>query len=330
MKKTIRILTLSLFSLLPFCKMEALVNNGQGSLSVQGELLYFKAVTDQTAFITTTPVVIDFETTVTTEDRITNDPSFRPGFRLEADWTACDCLNQMQLRYVNLYNGHQKTVTGLLTPVLSSPIVAMSSTGTLGTAFSKIGINYNAGDAVWGRTLFNHTDFDLSFLIGLHVASSRYKENIEIQIPDMVAVGNWRSQFWGIGPEVGLNAHYALPYLCNLSFVGDLRGALLAGRRTAQFTETATGSGTLTFRNRPSNWGAVPAFDGKLGLNYFLNIFCFCTSFEIGYEMIWYPNVVDKIYFQSDASVIGASTASYDTQSDLSLHGPYAAIRISF
>jgi hypothetical protein len=307
----------------------------QSQWAIQAELLYFKTVTDQTAFAGAYDRFPGFNQPLATAQVFNNDPCYRPGFRIEADWTACDCLNQVQLRYVNLYNGHKRTVTNArLFQVVPSNINAGIG---VGTAVSHVSSNYNAGDAVWQRALFNCCDFDLNFLLGLHGASNLYKEDVRIEISGQGTLNtinnNWKSQFWGVGPEVGLSAHYTLPCFSCLSLAGNLRGALLAGKTSCTYTtvynQEGSGGLAVTFKNSPSNWGAVPSFDGRLGLNYAWDCFCFRSNLEIGYEMIWYSRAVNKIE-TLDAGLTSNGEALTNFYSDLSMHGPYAALRFSF
>lgn len=311
----------------------------QSTITLQAELLYFKASTDQTAFVSVYPIAYDVSplSYVTENERIINDPNFRPGFRLEADW-ACDCTNQFQVRYLNLYNGHRKNASGfLLSTMAPGTGVANSGAPFFGTASSKVSTNYNAGDIVWGHGLFNCCDFDLNFLLGLHVASIKYKEHISISIPVEPTLrlitqqeGRWGSNFWGIGPEFGFHADYRLPWLCNLSLAADARGALLVGKNNVKFESAITGSGSLaglrvqTFRNKPDLWGVVPGFDGRLGLNYAWNCGCLQSNLEVGYEMIWYPRAIGKVRLENG----GGNTL--DVYSNYSAHGPYAALAVRF
>lgn len=318
---------------------ETIENTGNSRFTLQGELLYLKAVTEQSAFIgvsqhgNTVPI-----NTNGVVKRITNDPDYRPGFRIEADWVFCDCVNQLQARYTHLYNGHKENASGLLVSLI--PSFQLSGAGTNafpGTAFSKLATHYNAGDLVWESTIFDNCLFDFDILLGLHTASIKYKENIKTYYapggPGLTyQTSTWSSRFWGIGPELGFKGSYAFPWICNLLFVGDMRGALLAGQTTADYTAVlAPAPLTFEFKNDPSKWGATPVFDGRLGLNYGWSCFCFNMHLEIGYEMLWYSHPIDKIIANSFGTDSGQSTyLSSDQFSDFSMHGPYAALNILF
>jgi hypothetical protein len=326
MKRLLQLLGLCVVSLTSM-RAEAFMNDAnsccnQPQWALQAELLYLKAETGDTGFVSQTQVsTVQFNDT-----RVLNDSDYKPGFRIEADWMMCDC-NTLQLRYVHLNNTHRRTVSGTLSPLVILESTPPGDFFVGSTASSQISVNYNAGDIVWDRYLFNGCDFDLSFMMGLHVAAVKYKEAVDVFFGGVTvgpfATGVWETQFWGIGPEIGFKAHYMLPWICNLSLAGDFRGALLAGRTAPIFESRAV---TLTKRhNDPNHWGAVPAIDARLGFNYAWNCWCFNSNIEVGYEMIWYSRVIDKVLATS--TIVPTTAESF---SNLSMHGPYAALRFSF
>jgi hypothetical protein len=327
MKKLIQATTLSLLSLLALCNTNLKASSNCGwaapGWALGGELLYFKAVTDNTGFVYSLPVL---GTITGTEGRkLSNDPGFKPGFRLEGDACFGNCINQFQVRYAHLFNKHTRTANGIIANALFFPGGADVFLGATGTSTSRVSLTYNAGDLVWQRYLFNAPDFDLNFIAGLHIAGISYKEGVDFTTAVSNPTFTWKSCFWGVGPEVGVAFQYLIAGMGNFAIAGDARGALLAGRTTARFQASQPGSTAVSaafdYSSSPGNWGARPAFDGRLGFNYSTP----CFSLEIGYEMIWYSRPIEKFVFSAPGG-----SATIDQYSNLGMHGPYAALGFTF
>lgn len=139
-----------------------------------------------------------------------------------------------------------------------------------------------------------------------------------------------KSDFNGVGPEVGIDGSYYLD--AGVGLVGHFSSALLVGDvhpslATREFFPT--GSSTLftyTF-TVPSRNRVVPNVDGKLGADYtflFNNDGDTSLTLEAGYEVNNYFNVIDTV--TGDASVVSDIRFRNARTSDLAVYGPYASL----
>lgn len=276
-------------------------------------------------------------------DRHQNCTSFSPGFRLEGILDICPNTSFWDLRFTYLTASSTKSVSGdFLYDTNGYPgFGAQDSPLYAGTARSKNSYKYYAGDLTYDRSFSCLFPDNFTFLVGLHTAYIKFKEHtigvgsfpndeevIQPYSNDLERI----SQFFGIGPQIGINYQYILPDLCCMSgtwaFNAKTRGSLLSGYNNAdlRYITLRTGPVGVRVHNHDFCWRIIPAICADLSLSYDLRCSCFCATIELGYEFNWYCRTVDKI--------TGLETAfagdTIDDFNNFSLQGPYLSVNFGF
>jgi hypothetical protein len=205
-------------------------------------------------------------------------------------------------------------------------------------ASDQIHFHYSALDAIYGLKLISFVGINLTGFGGIHYVRLNSKENFfySITIPDIrTFVGENRSTFWGIGPELGLNLDKRIG--CGFSIDTTAKGFFLIGRPLDKsFTANIDADGIPTAFSDVSNqrtWRMVPYVNIRVGMNYSLNylfnlchLTCLHGNIGIGYEMPIYFNGLSTIRF-TDSLQLGISLDDYR---NVTMHGLYASLSLSF
>lgn len=252
-------------------------------------------------------------------ERYNNDLTFTSAYRLTAMYALGNRFTDFQLIWTHLPKlSHTTSVSGNL--------FAIRNSSNITSARSTIDVGFYSLEGIFGVWGYKSNPIDFIFHTGVHYTNLDFKETIEYEIVESdvrrISITQNRSDIWGIGPEIAFALNY--PFLGNLfcgrgalSFCSDVKGALLASRYQPRFQED------ISFSNDEKRWGLVPFWDIRLGMSYTMSLSCMTTSLEIGYEMIYYHNAIDRINFEN-------SGHSFDLYSDANFQGPYIALGVIF
>lgn len=208
-----------------------------------------------------------------------------PGFRVGIGYTPSCSFWDMQLSY-----------TYFQTKVTDRTEGDMIQSAYLGRRVSDIGffqkgkiktkINYNMFDLELGRTFCPSECFMLRPMIGLKGGwiDQRFKTSWEktleifnILIP-ITAKENLRNDFWGIGPQGGVNSKW---FFTNcFSLVGDFSAAFMWGDWTITDRYDDTFGSRINIKVPNRDIGAF-VLQGFIGLGFDTRLF----SFKVGYEV---------------------------------------------
>lgn len=270
-----------------------------------------------------------------------NSTSFTPGFSVEGLYNLCPDTSSLDFQFT-YFNAHSTdSVSGdFLYDTNGFPgFGAQASPLYAGIARSKNSYNFYTGDINYYRSFKCFFPDNLIFIVGLHGAYIRFKEhtsssgtftNNQVVVPLSNNLHR-NSQFWGIGPQIGLDYQFLFSRICCLPGTWALRakarGSLLCGNTKSElsYVTLRTGPGGVGVHNGDL-WRVIPSANTELGVNYTLNCKCFSMTVELGYEFMWYSNCINKItgldvFFSGDM---------IDAFNSFSLHGPYLKISTEF
>lgn len=287
--------------------------------TLEGEFLYWSPSYGPYYFVFNQPIV----DTTTYYNFKTNSPDYRPAFRLNAQYAfnSCDFL---EARFTYFNGGDKKNIDSP-SPIFDIPFQTQFLSPN--SASSHVSLRYYAADLTLHNFRFCQNNFQATLFEGLHYADFSLHNVTKAQSAflgqEKEEVNTNHSQFWGVGPEIGAHMSYTLPFDCldSFSFVGNVRGALLASRATLRQKQILRQSTPLSNKvASESIWEVVPVCDFKLGVDYVCRCDCFSAQFEIGYEFVWYHNA----FLNSFISVFSP------TKRNVSFQGPYASVGVSF
>lgn len=311
-------------------------------IEVNGDFLYLNPSYDHSYFVISSTNNIGGEDIFPNGTRYNNRSKFLPGFRLGAFIPCWEEQNGGffgQFTYLN--GGSSHAVSGdFLFDTSGFPgdgAQAPEDISYAGVASAHDHFLYYKVEAVIRKTLPCE---GLSFGAGLQYAYVRQKSDVNsvgvfLDGSVVLPVDNHlsrRSAFWGIGPQVGAEYNYSLPYAWlpaggDLSFIAKGQAALLCGQVDARlhYDSLRTGATGVNLRNQ-SLWKVVPTVDAALSLNYAFNCFCMDVDIEAGYEVIWYHDCINTIT-GLDAAYAGDTA---DMFSGFGLQGPFFSLKIDF
>lgn len=304
------------------------------------EFLLLKPSIDQQAFVISSSENVVGGEFFPSGTRHNNNFCYEPGFRITGAAPICGvCSPEVEARFTYLTASHTSAVTG---PFLfdtvgwpGSGAIGPEDTSYNGTARVHNAFVYYGLDTTYGRFA---PVYNLELFAGLHGAYIKHKTDftsvgnfIEVVggVPTTMPVSNLLqeySSFWGVGPQIGFDYGYLLPYKLNL--VTSVRVSLLCSdtQSNTHYSSLRTaGTDGVNVKNQ-TIWRVTPAIDARIGAVYKTCCYSYDTSFEAGYEWIWYHNAVDQVR-GSDVAFAGLS---HDHYSDLSLQGPYVRMAVSF
>lgn len=146
---------------------------------------------------------------------------------------------------------------------------------------------YNTGDAVFGRKFWVGHCVNLKPFAGLRYAQISQRLLSSLQTNIIAATGqsivtttmNDRQKFWGLGPELGLEANFY--FSKNWSLYGNLSGAILYGHTTATFDDKDSFALTDNICNATSTSGSnQTVLDFGLGVRWEVKHFTFQAGLE--------------------------------------------------
>ncbi len=271
------------------------------------------------------------------------NPDFDAGVRIETlspIWPCPDNTINLRFAYFRAYNSSDTTGPYLFDTVGYPGHGAQSPEDTTYSGTAKMCHNYlyYGADATLNRPLFDDCFDNLTLLFGLHYAYVEFKQKftsagiVPLEVP--LAIHNdfrQRSQFWGIGPEIGVDYNYLLPCFRACGDIGlnaHIRGMLLASQVDAKVQDITnrTGPVGVNVKNKHAILRLNPACHAQLGVNYAYCGDCYNAFFEVGYEFNWYSKCINKITSYD----IGFAGDTWDAYEDLCLQGPFIRFNITF
>ncbi|MFZ0566006.1 MAG: Lpg1974 family pore-forming outer membrane protein [Chlamydiales bacterium] len=272
--------------------------------------------------------------------RIDNPTRGYPVFRLDGFYTFCDCPNLLRLRGTYFYRNRSmfKKVTGSnLFPTIGIPGGGNNEPENYaGEASSTIKVDYFNVEGFFGHYLCDWSPFFLSLNVGVEFARLDICEQVDYEPTDgdNDLFVTSRDHYWGWGPEFLIDASYDLCcWPCKscdeggyLSLRGEFRGSLLYGKNRAILRSFSTTTTENIDLKNDAQLKIVPAWGGRLSLNYSK---CFCSllcNVEVGYQAIFYEAPTDVIRVLN--APIQGGTEDFDNQ--FGFIGPFIGVGINF
>jgi hypothetical protein len=266
---------------------------------------------------------------------------FFSGYRVAAAYLLGNDQGFIGASWTHLHASHNDSNSApapeFIIPTLGTPGLygTDTQTGLASDATDDKEFTYHALDIVIGQPLFCWNSLNFTGFLGLHYAYLSSNEDFSYNLIDPFTafiVGELRETFKGIGPEIGISFQRNLGY--GLSLESTAVGAILIGQPEAS-TETirtvVEGASFSVFNEKA--WRMVPYGDIRVGFNYLLNPLlygcgcsCLDATLKVGYEVLVYFNGLGTLTL-TDFSQIGFSIDQYR---NVTMHGPFVALTISF
>lgn len=315
----------------------------KGGWNAGVDALYLRANTSNLSYaiLTTSPdptAAVGFD-----QSHAIVDPTYDWGFHIQVGyWFPCTCYdinlayshlntidsNSIESFFVLDRNGDSVPVE-IIIPPLSDPFLANSQfMGANGKArFDLNVVDLDAGQHVSGAS------YDMRFFAGLRYANidrnlyttgnplSDFLSNVHQEV---------KSYFKGVGPRIGVQGRCGQCRGWGLD--ADVSLALLIGRLDSDYQGNVTFGG-----DDEEHWNAheakncaVPALEGKLGIDYTHPLGCNQNTssivFEAGYQMTSY--LVDGVNTPSFNNLFdGEYTSTTSISSSVTFNGPYLGVK---
>ncbi|MCD6045240.1 MAG: hypothetical protein K0R48_403 [Gammaproteobacteria bacterium] len=181
---------------------------------------------------------------------------------------------------------------------------------------SKLSYNLNQYD-LWLAHTFSSSVPNFSFKPAIGVRYATLSHNLTFDTPGAV-----KSNFQGLGPEIGFDAHYTLGY--GFGIIGHFDDAILASRVDGSSYISNPPYGINAAFDSPDNNRVSNAITGRLGADY-KYVFSNGSSLALegGYQAMNYADAFDIIQGNAIAAeqrIVGISS------NDFSLRGPYLSL----
>ena len=192
-----------------------------------------------------------------------------------------------------------------------------------GTARSKIDFKFDRVVAVYGLGILNKCCLYMTLEAGVQYTNLEETTRLEYFDSNDFDVFNYKSCYWGVGPQIGLDLNY-LVWDC-FSVVGVASSALLIGENDGTDFFCNDGIIVEVDLKTDSIWRIVPSFQARVGLNY---TFCACLdwSVEVGYEFLTYLDALHSNFWTTNSD----RGLSVDYYTNVSFHGPFVSLSASF
>ena len=174
---------------------------------------------------------------------------------------------------------------------------------------------------------------DVHFVLGATGASIR--REFDVKYGDLVLnpnpsqlVGREKSEYWGVGPFVGME--FGFPLWCHLGLVGSVDVGVLFGETRSRVTSKSfRDNATTSFAARDVSHPAVTNLNCDLGLVYSRPLpYNLCFAIEAGYQVRYYFHPINRID-PFNGYVINPNPFPVGRTSNLGLGGPYVYVSVS-
>lgn len=253
------------------------------------------------------------------------EPSNRGGIGAKVGYDFASSANSLEFDYLHFNNSTNAVNTSAGAPdsfaSVFFPNVVVKNPDTINLiSDAKLAYNLNQYDLWLGHTFGSSSNFTFKPEIGARYAGLSH--NMTFAAPGYI-----KSNFEGVGPEMGFDAHYELGY--GFGVIGHLDDAVLASR--------VDGSSAVNFGpinamfNSPDANRVSNAITARLGADY-KYVFTNGSSLALegGYQAMQYSDAFDIIQgdvTQPPASGEPLNQHIVDVNSDnFSLRGPYLTL----
>lgn len=309
-----------------------------------GELIFFKPSIEQSSYVISSINNIVSGEFFPNGRRHLNPTHYKPAFRVGLSTDLCNGFDSFDFIFTYFNANYSQSTKGLfLFDTIGWPgdgAQAPEDVNYSGVARTKDRFRYYSLEAILSRHCLSSCMDNLYFFMGLQYANIEHKRVSTSNGDHPSSSGRQlvdnllriESNFWGIGPELGLDYHYVLP--CSrcreeqLSIFFNAKALLLcsSSKATLAYNTQRTLNTEGIYLKNDHLWKVTPGFDARLGGSYEFTCFCMNSFLEIGYEWAWYNNCVDYITGY-DVAFAGDSI---DTFSNLSLHGPFIRLTVEY
>lgn len=249
-------------------------------------------------------------------------PSNSGGIGAKLGYDFGNSANSLEFDYLHFNNSTSDVYNAADHPATSFgaiffPDITAPDPASLGINIkSKLAYNLNQYD-LWLAHTFGSSVSNLSFKPSIGVRYASLSHNLTFDNPGAV-----KSNFQGLGPEMGFDAHYTLGY--GFGIIGHVDDAILASRVNGSSYLEVPEYGINAAFNSPDNNRVNNAITGRLGADYkyaFTN--GSSLALEGGYQAMNYSNAFDIIQgdvIPQEQHIVGISS------NDFSLRGPYLSL----
>ncbi len=258
------------------------------------------------------------------------EPSNHGGIGAKAGYDFASSANSLEFDYLHFNSSTPALInsgdTYSLGSIHSPNVVVPGSVGLVADA--KLAYNLNQYD-LWLAHTFGSAVSDFTFkpAIGIRYASASENETVAISDYAFANAGSAKltSDFQGLGPEMGFDAHYKLGY--GFGVIGHFDDAVLASRISgSSLVDYIPSFGVnsvfkLKDSNRVSN-----VVTARLGADY-KYVFTNGSSLglEGGYQAIQYSDAFDITQGNVNTTPYGQHIVGVSSE-DFSLRGPYLTL----
>jgi hypothetical protein len=251
-------------------------------------------------------------------------PSNSGGIGAKLGYDFGSSANSLEFDYLHFNNSTSDVGGSEGNPVsfasIFFPDIVVPDPASLGiNVHSKLAYNLNQYD-LWLAHTFGSPVSGFSFKPAIGARYASLSHNLTFDVPGAV-----KSNFEGVGPEIGFDAHYALGH--GFGIIGHFDDAILASRVDGSSYITVPEFGINSAFDSPDNNRVSNAITGRLGADY-QYVFNNGSSLALegGYQAMNYSDAFDII--QGDVSpfasagqhIVGISS------NDFSLRGPYLSL----
>lgn len=316
---------LCLFFFLFYSPLEAVLRAAPNAIALEASYLYLRPITDYPYFAS------QLSGARLIGDRFANEFDYDNGYRIEGNYTFCNCDYDIRGKWTHLGSQVTKTLPlGLYVPT-SLSYVSLVTTNTIPNDHRSI--DYDALDLLCGYRFFTPVTL-ITLNIGLHWAKINFSENFHFVQPGVgdFASGEITSNMHGMGPELAFIGKWKLPFSWNsfLFLNGRLEGAMLFSHINSHTITHAPSRSLLLFQNVNNDVTAyvIPHGASSIGLSI-EKIHTLHLSAEIGYTIIGYYHALDIIGLTNVFSQ-GSAINSFDLRDSVYFHGLYATLGITY
>lgn len=250
-------------------------------------------------------------------------PSNNLGFGVKVGYNFASSANDLEFDYFHFNNSTTGYNTSAGNPysfasVFFPNVVIPDPASVDLISNAKLAYNMNQYDLWLGHT-FGSAVSNFTFKPSIGVRYANLSHNMTFAAPGYI-----KSNFEGVGPEMGFDAHYGLPH--GFGIIGHVDDAVLASRVDASSGVEAAAFGLNAAYSEPNNNRVSNAITGKLGADYkYVFTSGSSVSLEGGYQATQYSNAFDMI--QGNVNYGGPTQHIVDVSSDdFSLRGPYLTL----
>ncbi len=297
------------------------------AIDLTGKILYLRPSTDDLYFTVKGPGVSGGANPPANPqgDLIYLKPSLKVGYRLEAKYSCSFLYTRVGWETLDGRSSRKVKTSGdgqVLWNIWTHPVLTRQPTRLFrASAISSLHIDYDSAFLDVGTRLFCYNCASLSAFVGLRYARIHFRNRItyfgeqtSITNSSQKFVDVNRSDAWGVGPQIGLEAGFALSPCWEME--GWVLAALLYGRGHPMYT-----ANPIDVRSQYTSRCMLFSEMG-IGVRYNWR----CTSLGFGYRFTYISHAIDVLIFPDDV----ADGINYVNASPFTLSGFYFSLNVNF